>query len=358
MMNQKKSNVLFIVTKSEPGGAQKFVFEQFLILEDEFTLFLATDMPGWLFKVSESKLCNSFLDNRIKGISLIYLFKLMKFINNNDIHLIVCNSANGGLYGRVAAFLLRRKSIYVSHGWSSTYRGKKLAFIFNKIEKLLSLICSSILCISENDKTIAQSKIQIKQALIKTIPNKIFPIPSDELVYVKNSSNIIVRILTVARLDYPKRVDLLIDAFGNMENIEVYIVGGGPQEGSLRDKLEKNLITNIFLLGTISSFCDFRNYDIFALLSDSEGLPMSAIEAMSCKLPLILSDVGGCNELIENNGILVENEISSIRMGLAECIRNLEIFRTESISLFNKKFNLEINKQEYINYYQSILLKK
>ena len=357
-MNQKKSNVLFIVTKSEPGGAQKFVFEQLLILEGEFNLFLATDLPGWLFKVSESKLCNSLLDDRIKGISIIYLFKLMQFIINNDIHLIVCNSANGGLYGRLAAFLLRRKSIYVSHGWSSTYRGKKLAFIFNKIEKLLSIISSSILCISENDKNIARSKIHIKQGLIKTILNKTFPVPLNKPVSVRTDSNKIVRLLTVARLDYPKRVDLIIEAFGNMENIEVYIVGGGPQEDSLRDKLENGLISNIFLLGTISSFCDFRNYDIFTLLSDSEGLPMSAIEAMSCELPLLLSDVGGCNELIENNGILVKNEISSIRMGLTECIKNSERFRAASISLFNKKFNLEMNKQEYVNYYQSIVFKK
>ncbi|GLU54922.1 glycosyl transferase [Dyadobacter frigoris] len=357
MMNPKKSNVLFIVTKSEPGGAQKFVHEQMLILEDEFNLFLATDMPGWLFEISNDRLSNSLLDNRIKSLSFTYLLKVIKFIQNNDIDLIICNSANGGLYGRIAAFLLKRKSIYVSHGWSSTYRGKKLAFFFNKIEKLLSTISSSILCISENDTVIAQTKILIKLSSIKTISNKTFSIKSNSTINVKDSTNKIVRILTVARLDYPKRLDLLIEAFGNIENVEVYIVGGGAQEGMLRNLIGKNLINNIFLLGTISSFSDFRNYDFFVLLSNSEGLPMSAIEAMSCELPLILSDVGGCKELIRNNGILVQNEISSIREGLAECIRNREKFRTESISLFNEKFNLELNKQEYINYYHSILSK-
>lgn len=357
MKNRKKSNLLFVVTKSEPGGAQKFVYEQMLILEDQFHLFLATDMPGWLFEVSNSKLSNSLLDNRIKSLSFSYLFQLIKFIKNNDINLIVCNSANGGLYGRIAAFLLKRKSIYVSHGWSSTYRGKKLAFIFNKIEKLLSMMSSSILCISENDTLLAQTKIRIKLSLIKTIPNKIFPITSNSTIPTKNSANGIIRVLTVARLDYPKRLDLLIEAFGNMKNVEVYIVGGGPQEGMLRDLIRKNLINNIFLLGTISSFSDFRNYDIFVLLSNSEGLPMSAIEAMSYELPLILSNVGGCKELIRNNGILVENEIYSIQEGFGECIKNIEKFRIESSSLFNEKFNLELNKQEYISYYHSVLSK-
>ncbi|MBE9465026.1 glycosyltransferase [Dyadobacter subterraneus] len=357
MMNRKKSNVLFIVTKSEPGGAQKFVYEQILILEDEFNLFLATDTQGWLFEQSNSRLINWFLDNRIKGISFTYLIELIKFIRKNDINLVVCNSANGGLYGRIAAYILKRKSIYVSHGWSSIYRGKKIAFVFNNIEKLLSSISSSILCISENDFIIARTKIRINLSTVKTIPNKIFPVISNKTLSAKDATNKIIRILTVARLDYPKRLDLLIEAFGNLNNVEVYIVGGGPQEGVLRELVEKNLFNNIFLLGTVSSFSDFGSYDLFVLLSNSEGLPMSAIEAMSCELPLILSDVGGCKELIRNNGILVKNDISSIREGFDECIRNVEKFRAESISLFNEKFNLEVNKQEYINYYHSVLSK-
>ena len=343
-MKENKNNVLFVITKSENGGAQKWTKEQIEISSNLFQCFLATDENGWLSQNINVK--NTLYNHLIyKRFSLKYLFMLSKFVKENNIDLIVASSANAGLYSRLLKLLNKKiKVIYVTHGWSSIYNGGKLKFLFTFIEKQLSKIGNSVLCISEKDAENAKKIIKIEKNKLKCIVNKIYPMP------MENNINVKIKILTVARLAPPKRVDLLIKAMSNLD-IELHIIG----DGVLKDGLVSLSNSKTFFHGEIDNFNEFSQYDIFALISDSEGLPLSALEAMSVGMPLILSDVGGCSELIDNNGILVKNNISDIVNAINICIVNYKQFSNNSQNIFDKKFNLEKNKEEYLNYYTTIL---
>ena len=72
---------------------------------------------------------------------------------------------------------------------------------------------------------------------------------------------------------------------------------------------------------------------------------------MSSGLPIILSDVGGCFELINENGILVKNNVEEI----INSVSNKDNFSKNSIELFNNMYNLELNKDVYLDYYKDIL---
>ena len=126
-------NILFIVTKSENGGAQKWTKEQIEICSTFFECFLATDTDDWLTRNVIVK--KNFLDILIyKRFSLKYLFKLSKFIQENNINMIIASSANAGIYARLVKLLNPTiKVIYVSHGWSSIYNGGKLKFLYTYI---------------------------------------------------------------------------------------------------------------------------------------------------------------------------------------------------------------------------------
>jgi len=339
-------NILFIITKSENGGAQKWTKEQIEISNTAFKCYLATDQNGWLVKTTNTEA--SFLNRLIhKRISIRYLLMLRKFIEENKIKLIVASSANAGIYARlIKLFNKQIKVIYVSHGWSSIYNGGKLTFLYTLIEKQLSKITDSILCVSKKDFINAKSRINIDIKKLHLITNKIYPIAQNH----KLAKNQIFKIVTVARLTKPKRIDLLIKAVENLK-VELHIVG----DGELRSDLEKMKSANVFFHGEIDDFQDFFRYDTFALISDSEGLPLSALEAMSCGLPLILSDVGGCNELIEKNGVIVENNIQDIDRAIMKCIENKDNFSINSRELFDKKFNLQKYKSGYLDYYSEIL---
>jgi glycosyltransferase involved in cell wall biosynthesis len=336
--------ILFIVTKSENGGAQKWIKEQIEILKDEYELFLVADEEGWLVKNTQvSKILTS--KDIYQRFSLRFFIKFIKFIKFNKIDLIVASSANAGIYSRLVKLFHRCKVIYVSHGWSSVYNGGRLTRLYAFIEKQLSKLSDSILCISESDYKKAKDIIGIETGRLKLIPNKIFPMQKKI-----NRGDTRLKLLIVARLRYPKRVDLLIESLNDLD-IDLFIVGDGP----LMIEMEKYKVQkNIHFLGEVDGFSNFKNYDIFALISESEGLPLSALEAMSAGLPLILSNVGGCSELIYDNGVLVENNIDDIHNGIIKTIQNIENYSLNSKLLFDRKFNLSKNKVDYISFYKDI----
>lgn len=343
----------FIITKSQIGGAQKFVLDQISLLNEKYDITLITNESGWLTDEIKYFKINTYLDNRIEKLnSIFFLFNLTLFLKKNKIDLIICNSANAGIYGRLASLFAFRKSIYISHGWSSNYNSGTFKFFFNKIEYLFSLITNKIICVSENDYFLAKDKLKISPSKLICLSNSIIPfkfILGNKIIRNK------VNLLTVCRLENPKRVDLIIEAIKNNRNITFNIVGGGNQLNFLSSIIENEKILNVNFLGEIRPFKDFSNYDIFILISESEGLPISAIEAMSCNLPLVLSNVGGCGELINNNGILVENNSDSISNGINKVITNLEFYSQGSTAHFNNSFNLHNKIFLYYELYNEVL---
>lgn len=345
--------ILFVITKSEIGGAQKWVKEQIDILETYgHQCFLCTNQEGWL--TQNLKSTNYLIDKRIeKRVSIAFTIKLRNFIKTNNISLIIGNSANGGIYSRLSAYKTGGKCIYVSHGWSSVYNGGKLTFVFNWIEKILSVITSKVLCVSSNDYQIAFQKIGINKKKLVVIPNKILPIQS-AISEINKHEKKSKRILFLGRLASPKNPIPLINAIANNSQYTLDIVGTGPNLNTINDFIQVNNIKNVNLLGEIKNFNSFKRYDIFSLISESEGLPISAVEALSAGLPILISNVGGCPEVINDNGYLTDNTPSDILKGLQIISDNYILFSQNSNKLFREKFDLSTNYMEYINLYENV----
>jgi glycosyltransferase involved in cell wall biosynthesis len=354
MSGSIKKNILFIIPKNDVGGAPKFVKEQIdICYEDGYDCYLATNESGWINETKSDKLKGILFDKQIeKMFSPFFLFTLIKYMRSNKIKLVVCNSANGGLYGRLAAFYLRIGSVYITHGWSSVYNGGRMAFILNFIERVLSYIGTKVLCISNGDIDKAKKYIKVPSSKIAHINNALFPLP-----HQAHAINSPVKVLTVARFKHPKRVDLLISAFEHIQHAALYVAGDGEQRNEIEQLIKEKNIQNVHLLGEIKDFNQFADFDIFTLISESEGLPMSAIEAMSAGMPLVLSNVGGCPELINQNGCLVENNIESILKGIESCILNFDLYTSNSLLLFDQKFNLHIRKKEFLLLYSECIKK-
>lgn len=350
-------NILFIITKSKVGGAQKFVKEQIQICqEDGYTCYLATNKSGWVNEVSNVDHDHCFFSRGIeKSFSISFLYSLIQFLIKNKIALVVCNSANGGLYGRIGAFLSLKKSIYVSHGWSSVYNGGKWTKVLNFIETILAYMGSSVLCISTGDVLKAKEFIFVPKRKLIQINNAVFPVIAKGSKLNSLNDNTNLKLLTVCRLSRPKRLDLLIESMNVITNIDLYIVGDGPEKEELEKSVSPEMKKRIIFLGEIQNFTSFSDFDFFTLISDSEGLPMSAIEAMSAGLPLILSNVGGCPELVKDNGFLTENNVQDISKNIEQCANDIKGYSKNSSIFFNKSFNLEIRKIDFLNLYSKYI---
>lgn len=132
--------------------------------------------------------------------------------------------------------------------------------------------------------------------LVKAEMRKKLGIPKDAKV-----------VLTVRRLVYKNGVDTLIDAANlavkKKPNLVFIIAGKGPDMASVQSQIEQlGLEKNIKLTGFVADqdlSLYYNTADLFVLPSKSgEGLPLVALEAMACGLPVIATNVGGINEIM------------------------------------------------------------
>lgn len=332
-------NIAFIVTKSEIGGAQTWTNEMMKLVRDGNRVHLITSENGWLTQ-QENYDELLILPELKRHFSIIGYFKLLMYIKKEKILVMVASSANAGIYSRMAKLFSNYKCIYVSHGWSCIYNGGTLKSVFIKIEKYLSLLTDVVWCVSKSDAKKATDVIGIRTDKIVTLTNSVPGVKPRE----KRENN--NHIVFVGRLTHPKRPELLMSVVAKHPDLQLDIIGGGERLEELKRQFKK--YPNIRFLGEIQNFNDYANYDVFALISDSEGLPMSALEAHTAGLPMLLSDVGGCNELITNNGLLVVNEYDVIEDNLLKLIHDYESY-FNCAQVEKNKFELNSYKNAYSN---------
>ena len=116
-------------------------------------------------------------------------------------------------------------------------------------------------------------------------------------------------LVTVCRLISLKNIDIMIRA-SVKTNVSVAIVGSGPEEYKLKE-LAGSLGANVIFLGQLDKNKVNKillRSKIYLNLSDHEGLSFSLLEAMSCGLPSIVSNIEGNTNVITNglDGIVVD----------------------------------------------------
>jgi glycosyltransferase involved in cell wall biosynthesis len=120
--------------------------------------------------------------------------------------------------------------------------------------------------------------------------------------------------LNVGRLTEAKDQAVLLKAFDLVGRGRLIIVGDGELRGVLEARIETSgLHGKAILAGAHSDTLDFYNAaDCFVLSSAWEGFGIVLVEAMSCELPVIATDSGGCAEVVQNREFIVPpcNEVA------------------------------------------------
>lgn len=124
-----------------------------------------------------------------------------------------------------------------------------------------------------------------------------------------------ITIVSVANLIKLKRIDLLISILKEItdKKIEWYHFGEGPEECIILDRAKNELPPNICFNYSkrikntgLLHFYKKVPIDCFINLSLHEGLPVSIMEAMSFGIPVIATNAGATNEIVNNsNGLLI-----------------------------------------------------
>ncbi len=172
------------------------------------------------------------------------------------------------------------------------------------------------------------------------------------------------RLVSCSSLIPVKRVHLIIQALSRIENIEIKWVhlGGGPELKSIMELAEtlldhkKNI--NYDVIGTVTNKEVLEtlrkgSFDFFINVSESEGMPVSIMEALSFGIPIIATSVGGIPEFInDSNGYLLSKNPSpsevSIKLTRLLLNNTLEQMSKKALETWERYFDAEYNYQKYV----------
>ncbi len=164
------------------------------------------------------------------------------------------------------------------------------------------------------------------------------------------------RIISCSNLIPVKRVDLIIDSLKNIPfEVEWNHFGGGPLFSFLKNKsseLPKNI--KFQFLGHLENKKIIEYYmgnqvNLFLHLSDSEGLPMAILEALSFGIPAMVKNCGGVSDAVnKQTGILLDtnlnsNEIAGEIVRFKDSFLNSMEFRKNVRKFWEKHFDANEN---------------
>ena len=134
----------------------------------------------------------------------------------------------------------------------------------------------------------------------------------------------------------------------------------GLAAGKTLDDLQQEyaIPPNVLLLGDYHDASSLLVYcDLFILLTNYEGLPMTILEAMAQGKAVVASAVGGIPELVDDsNGMLVKNDEDAV-MAIHQLLADEEkLKQMEQISVYQylNSFTFETMYHKYAELYKTI----
>jgi len=133
--------------------------------------------------------------------------------------------------------------------------------------------------------------------------------------------------------------------------------------GSLSNQLRKNLPDNVEIIERVANEKlpeEINKSKLFILPSNFEGCPKALLEAMSCQIPVIATNVPGIKEIIKHkeNGYLCKPSAESIGRAIREVLADQELQKKISFNARKTiltEFSLEKLLDKEIKIYDQIL---
>jgi glycosyltransferase involved in cell wall biosynthesis len=173
-------------------------------------------------------------------------------------------------------------------------------------------------------------------------------IPNGVMVREPSSIKKDIEVIAVSRLVNWKNTDVLIRSCASL-GVSLCLIGDGPELVNLQN-LTASLKADVEFLGELPA-SDIPRYldrsQCFVLISDYEGLSFSLLEAMNCRVPVIVSDVPGNRSVVQSirNGVVVReispNEVSKAISKILSSDNSAMI--ENSYQLIREKYNIQNN---------------
>ncbi len=380
MQNDKRKKILFVITKSVWGGAQRYVFDLATHLpREEFETAVATVPGGALTeKLAEEHVVVFPIAGFQKSINplkdIISFFELLAVYRRFQPDIIHTNSSKaGGIAGAAAFFYnaLAAKNImrvFTVHGlpFEETWRPHWQRLLIRYASKITVLLHDHVIVISENDRRAALSYNVAPSSKVTLIHNGIEVLqflPRAQAQHELFGQEYPLVIGTIAEWTKNKGLDFLIVALPavlqKFPEAKLCLIGWGEESAKCKVQSAKlGLENHVFFISKSPAAPYLKAFDIFVLPSLKEGLPYTLLEAGLAGLPVVATRVGGVPDIIEHekNGFLVSPiSLTDLADSIIQLCQNADLRKQmgeENKRRVTAEFSLETMMQKTIALYK------
>lgn len=199
----------------------------------------------------------------------------------------------------------------------------KFQVIYKLIGRQINQTLRHAAIVVANSRDLADEAARTCRRTYQVIPNGV----DLNFFHPTEKTNGVFRVLYAGRLHAVKNLNQLIKGFAEFtttqpaEKLELTIAGDGPERARLQ-KLAATLPKGELVrftgqLSTTELRSEYQRCSVFALVSESEGMSNTLLEAMACGTPILSSDTGGSRQLISQDNGLILTEVSQASIGRA-----------------------------------------
>lgn len=251
------------------------------------------------------------------------LARLKRVVNGFSPDIIHAHLYHGEIVGVVASILSRVPLVATRHSSGREFNGSRRSIV-----RLLKSLYRLVIAVSDEAGEEAK-KMGFPASRVSVIPNgvdtsRFRPLSEveriagrrewEERVFDSYEPDGVI-IGTLAGLKKVKNHSLFIEMAVELRSrtvpgstgIRFVIVGEGPERVFLEGKVAEAGAGSWVALPGVEEHPEdvLPLMDLFVLTSDAEGVPLAVLEAMSCGLPCVVTDVGGTAEILGGSGMVV-----------------------------------------------------
>lgn len=356
-------NILHTIDTTGPGGAETVFLNLVSGLDRKrFNPIVAIPGQGW---VNDELVRNGikpiFISSK-GSFSVRYLLQLIDIVRKHKIDIIQSHLIGSNVYCSIAGILCGVPVISTIHGFVDTDkhdRISKLRFFFmNHGSKRIVFVSNQL-----KDHFIKEYNIRSEKAV--TIYNGI------DLEVYRDHRSISIRkelgldsrhilIGSIGNIREAKGYDYLLQAADVVirTHPECRFVIAGEGSGPLYNKLltlnqSLGLEEKVFFLGFRKDVSEIlNNFDIFVLSSTSEGFSIVTLEAMACRIPVVVTRCGGPQEIVDDRYELTappadSDALAGVIMKAIEDKIMLDMCVDNSYEIVSKRFSKHAMLKEY-----------
>lgn len=342
-----------VIITSVPINISTWLKGQPKFLSQFFEVEIVTSFSNNIKKIADYegvKINNIEFSRRFTPLrDLISLFQLIKYLYKFKPDIVYSLNPKSGLLGMIAARVTNipvRMHCVVGLVYFGSKGFRKKILVWS--EKITYFFSTNLYCNSKNlanfiEKNLTNREVRtIGYGSINGIDTIFFKkkATSFEKEKIRKELGFVLDdfiITFIGRIVKDKGIDDLVAAFSELSkkhnNLKLLIIGSYDDNLNSIHKDTKNQIENSNKIKRLNFQNDIRRYlevsSLFVLPSHREGFPNVLLEAGSFELPLVASNINGCNEVIENgeNGLLFDKkDVIDLTKSIDAFINNNDLY--------------------------------